>query len=269
MAEPARTPRAFFEVAGDLFIPRPSTASPWRAGHQNGVAIGSLLAHTLLRAEPPAEMDIARFTLDILRPAPMAPVRAEWRREREGRRTHVLEGSLIIEGVEVARASALFVRRADEGIPATPFEPPTPLPEDAPHDHQMPLSTGLESRIVQRGAAGDAPRPGRVWVRTLRRIVDGFDSHPVISAVVAADFGGNISGAFERRDWNSPNLDIAVHFFRPPRDAWILVEAEVLVLGNGSALVDSQMSDRYGAFGRSQRTLFITPATADRPMGAA
>jgi hypothetical protein len=207
MTEPADSVaplRPFFEMRDGLYVPRGSARSPWNANHQNGVAIGSLLAHTMLEAGPPEDMNIARFTLDILRPAPMAATRAVWRPLRDGRRTHLLQGSLIVGQVEVARASALFVKRADDAPPAMVFDPPVPQPEDAPEVYQMPLATGLESRLIQRGAAASDQPLGRVWVRPLRRVVDGAAAHPLISAVLASDFGGGVSSGAGRKTWNSP-----------------------------------------------------------------
>lgn len=52
-------------------------------------------------------MQLARFTLDLLRPVPMQPLAAAVRIVRDGKRSQVLEASLISDGVEVARASAL------------------------------------------------------------------------------------------------------------------------------------------------------------------
>lgn len=250
----------FFEERDGAFIPTSIAGSPWGAGQLNGVAVGALLAHTMLQAHPPQDMNIARFTLDILGRAPMAPATASWRVLRQGRRQAVLEGRLAVDGVDVARASALFVRRADEGAPATVFAPPSPLPEEAQDAAlMMPLKTGLESRILQRGAAGTDQPQGRVWVRPITSAVAGAPIDPVVAAVIASDFGGGASSGIDRTAWTSPNIDIAAHFVRPPRDAWILVEAQTLLPGNGSALVETQLSDRFGLFGQAHQILAVTP----------
>jgi acyl-coenzyme A thioesterase PaaI-like protein len=252
---------AFFEPAGDGFTPNAIAGSPWGPGQLNGVAIGGLLAHSLLAAHPPQDMNIARFTLDILGRAPMAPIQAHWRPLREGRRTTVVEGRLVVEGADVARATALFVRKAEEGGPATIFAPPDPLPQEAASaDLMMSLKTGLESRLLQRGAAGADQPLGRVWVRPITSIVAGFSVDPVAAAVIASDFGGGLSSGIDRAAWTSPNVDIAVHFVRPPRDEWVLVEAQTLLPGNGSALVETRLSDRFGLFGQAHQILAVAPA---------
>jgi acyl-coenzyme A thioesterase PaaI-like protein len=124
----------------------------------------------------------------------------------------------------------------------------------------LPLEMGLESRLIQRGAAGGDQPLGRVWVRHLAPVVAGGARHPVIAAVLAADFGGSLSSGVEREKWTSPNVDIAIHFLRPPRDEWVLVEARALLLGNGGALIESELSDRSGLFAHVNLTLVLAPA---------
>lgn len=261
MTPPALQIAPFFEQQGEAFAPNSIAGSPWGAGQLNGVAVGALLAHTMLEAHPPHGMNIARFTLDILGRAPMAPTTASWRVLREGRRQAVLEGRLSAGGVDVARAVAVFVRQADDGAPATVFAPPSPLPEaalDAPL--MMSLKTGLESHILQRGVAGSDQPLGRVWVRPITPVVAGAEIHPIIAAVVAGDFGGGLSSGVDRTAWLSPNVDVAIHFVRPPREAWVLVESQTMLTGNGAGLVDTRLSDRFGVFGRAHQVLAVSPA---------
>jgi hypothetical protein len=264
MTEPS-SKRPFFETRDGLFVPTGLAGSPWGPGQLNGVAVGMLLAQTMIEAHPPEGMNIARFNFDILGRAPMAPLAARWRMVREGRRQAVLEGVLSADGVDVAKANALFVRRADEGAPATVFAPPTPQPDevlDAPL--MMPLRTGLESRLIQRGKAGSDQPLGRVWVRPLTPAITGAEIHPIIAAVAAADFAGGLSAGLDRAAWLSPNVDIALQFVRPPRDAWVLVESETLLAGNGSGLVDARLSDRHGPFGRAHQVLAVSPVPRAR-----
>jgi acyl-coenzyme A thioesterase PaaI-like protein len=262
--QPSATEVPFFELENGAHAPYPIARSPWREGYQNGLAIGGLLAHTLLEAELPEGMDLARFTMDILRPAPMAPTHARWRTVREGRRTGVLEGVLTIGGADVARATALFVRRSDHGAPPTPYGPPDMPPEAAPREYMLPKGMGLESRLIGKGVPNTAQPVGRVWVRQDTPIVGGGACHPLIAAVQAADFAGSLASGIDREAWTSPNIDIAVHFLRQPRDEWVLVEATALAPGNGSTLVETQLSDRSGLFAHAHVTLVVSPSDPAR-----
>lgn len=269
MTGPALQIAPFFEERDGAFVPNSIAGSPWGAGQLNGVAVGALLAHTMIEAHPPEGMNIARFTLDIIGRAPMAPTTASWRVLREGRRQAVLEGRLSARGVDVARAVAVFVRQADEGAPATVFAPPSPLPEAALDEPlMMSMKTGLESRLLQRGVAGSDQPLGRVWVRPITPVVAGAAIHPIVAAAVAGDFGGGLSSGVDRAAWLSPNIDIAIHFVRPPRDEWVLVEAQSMLAGNGAGLVETRLSDRFGLFGRAHQVLAVSPVPQRAEAGA-
>ncbi|MBV9511623.1 MAG: thioesterase family protein [Caulobacteraceae bacterium] len=256
------SPKPFY-VKGDdgAFHPNRNAGSPWLSGHQNGLALGGLFAQALMQAPPPEGMNIARFTLDILRPAPMAPTVASWTRLRDGRRTSAMTGRLVAGGVETAVASALFVRKPEDGVPGTPSPIPAILPEDAPDEFMLPLKTGLEARLIRRGAAHDLTT-GACWVRSLSRLDADTPLHPIVAVVMACDFGVGLSSGLDRQAWSSPSLDLAIHFIRSPRDEWTLIEADTLMPGNGAALVDMRLSDRFGLFGRANLTMAVFPGGA-------
>jgi len=246
------------------FAPDWIARSPWREGVQNGLAVGGLMAHIMLEARPPEGMNIARFTMDILRPAPMATTRAVWKTLRDGRRTIVMEGVLLAgDDTEVARATALFVRRAVEGAPATRFPPPDIHPDDAPREYMLPRGMGLESRLIQKGTPSTPQPKGRVWVRQDAPTVADGAMHPIVCAVQAADFAGSLSSGIDREKWLSPNVDIAIHFVRPPHQEWVLVESEALLLGNGAVTVEAQLNDLDGLFAHSHVTLVTTAVSAN------
>ena len=73
---------------------------------------------------------LARVTYELLRPVPVGPVEIQAEVTRPGRRVQLLEGSIFAGGVEVVRARALQVQRADAGTGgATEDTPPPPGPE--------------------------------------------------------------------------------------------------------------------------------------------
>src|SRR6185437_7139019 len=58
---------------------------------------------------------VARLTVDFLRPVPLRPLTVVRRIVREGKRIQVMEASLLADGLEVARCSALRLRLVDLG----------------------------------------------------------------------------------------------------------------------------------------------------------
>ena len=251
MTEPAVAAVAFFTGKDGAYEPGLNARSLQDGGLQSGNALGGLLAHTLLESGLAENLLLARFTVDFLGPASTAPLRADWRRLRDGRRTAVREGTLKVAEREVARATALLVRPGD-GPPAASFVPPSPPPEGASPVMPSP-QTGLEARLVGRGAVGGAEPTGRLWVRQLAPIVAGAAPHPLVAAVLAAGLAGaRLAGVGPEV---SSNVDVAIHFVRPARGAWILAEAEALWPGEGGGVVTGQLSDRQGLFAQLCQTL--------------
>jgi hypothetical protein len=253
---PDHEPKPLYRPDGGGFAPTSLSASPWQADAQNGVSLGALMAHTLGVQANPEGAYLARFTLDILRPAPRALTRVVWRVARAGRRVRLLEGELEAGGVIAARASALFVAPDGPAPPALALVPPAIPPEEAPPRPLNPRESGLESRLIQRGQPSEGVKLS-LWVRVKAPIVPGAWASPITTAIAAADTGGAALGDYGAA-WNFPNLDIAVHFARAPHGDWVHVDAEAMVLGNGTAVINHRLSDRQGAFARGHQTLFLT-----------
>src|SRR5262245_43085246 len=125
---------AFYVADGDSFVPTPFTRGPWDPQAQHAGPPAALLARAIERLDPDGETQVARFTLEILRPIPLTPLRAQARLARPGRRVQLAEASLLDERGEVARASAWQIRRSDQPVPEAGHEQvPFDLPDDAPH----------------------------------------------------------------------------------------------------------------------------------------
>src|SRR5690606_18917881 len=71
-------------------------------------------------------MLLARLTVDLFRPVPRAPLGVAARLVRESRRLRLLEASLLHDGAEIGRASALALATAEVTIPEAARIPPPP-----------------------------------------------------------------------------------------------------------------------------------------------
>ncbi|UUT36046.1 thioesterase family protein [Microbacterium elymi] len=56
---------------------------------------------------------------------------------------------------------------------------------------------------------------------------------------------------------NYPNLDLTVHLFRLPRDAWIGFDTEVSIGADGIGLTRAALHDADGPIGASAQTLTV------------
>ena len=81
-------PLAFFERDGDYFRPTVLTRGPWRPEHQHGGPPAALMARAIEGAAGEADsLQLARFTIDFVRPVPIEPLTVRVEQVRDGRRT--------------------------------------------------------------------------------------------------------------------------------------------------------------------------------------
>lgn len=248
---------SYYVPDGDGFRPLLPAQSPWDTRHQSGVAIAGLLMHALEALPSAGPMQITRFTLDILRPAPMAVVSVHASVVRDGTRIQNLRAELRSGADPVARAIAVRVREAATPVAGARHAPLLPLAEapNRPLVRRDPQRAGVETRLIQGGLTKSGP--GAAWIRPGRSLLPGVPASPLVAAAMASDLGLGISAVFDSRAWSFANVDLAIHFIRPPRGEWIHLAAETHASGNGLALVNSILCDEEGEVARAHQTLFV------------
>jgi Thioesterase-like superfamily len=253
-----------FRLKGDLAFPSAHAAGPWDPRLQHGSAAASLVVRAAQRLAAAVPMRVARTTIDLMRPVPLAPLSVRGRVVREGRRIQVVEVVLCAGEVEVVRASVLKVRAAELSLPPqATAAPPVPPPPEAGHKPaeltgmRNPFLTGLSMRVI-RGAFR-SPGPAAVWFRAVRPIVEGEAISPAIRAAIAADFCNGISSVLDFDAWTFINGDLTLSLARDPVDEWILLEAETWLAPNGGGIAAGRLADRAGHFGRAVQSLVVEP----------
>jgi Thioesterase-like superfamily len=108
--DPVEQHGALFRRDGEGFAPTPLGRGPWDPHALHGGAPSALLAYLLSRHDPGPASFVARLTIELLRPVPLAPLQVAARTIRPGKKVQWLEGALLHDGREVARATALRLR---------------------------------------------------------------------------------------------------------------------------------------------------------------
>jgi hypothetical protein len=222
-----------------------------------------LLGRELERLPGGERFQVARVTLEILRPVPIGPVRVEAEVVRPGRSVQMIEASLLGEEGELMRARAWRIRSAGIEIPddvvTTP--PPPPGPEDGskPEFFSTGQSVGYHTAMEWRSVAGGfrEPGPATVWMRMGCRLVAGEEPTPLQRTLAAADVGNGISAVLDWRRYVFINVDLSVHLERMPQGEWICVDAVTLPQPNGIGTAESVLSDERGRIGRAAQALLI------------
>lgn len=258
-------PDAVFHLDGDRAVPTELARGPWSPDAQHGGAPAALLARTVERFEPGPADFVARMTIELLRPVPLAPLTVRARTLRPGKRVQLVEASLLDDDVEVVRATALRLRTADLALPV-----PEPAPLDLPPpdassafqirfdpDRELPL--GFWKAVELRQARGSWMESGAatVWFRLQVAVVAGEEPSPFQRVAAAADFGNGVSAALERGKYLFINPDLTIYLHRPPVGEWVALDAFTFAEANGVGVAESALSDEQGRIGRSVQALLV------------
>jgi hypothetical protein len=232
---------ALFLVDGPLLVPTILTQGPWDPRAQHGGPVCAVLAWAAEQVPTLAPMRFARLTFDLVRPAPLEPLRVTTAVRREGKRVQLVEAILLHGEVEVARAVALRVRIGDSDDPGVtdhprrpddrPPRPPQPglgwyprgraqlfRPEDLP---------GFLRALELDRVAGEHGQgaPATTWFRLTVPVVEGVETSPVVRLCAAADFTSATASYLDASVWSPVNPDVTVHVLREPVGEWIAVDA--------------------------------------------
>jgi len=260
-------PDALFRPDGDRFIPHDLTRGPWAPDAMHGGPVAALLARAVERVETPGPMQGARLTVELLRPVRLVPLTVETRVLRPGKKVQWVEGRLLADGTEVARATLLRIRTAEIPWPARTAGGSTALPfpgpeagtaVSAPWSRDYPPayhSTATEHRVI-RGTWG-ALGPSTDWVRLRLPIVPDETPSPLQRVAAVADFGNGISSAlpFESHRFINPDLTITLH--RLPATEWVCLDATTYPEPHGVGVAESIVYDERGRIGHAAQTLLL------------
>ena len=253
---------AIYKVEGATIQTSAFAGGPWDPKLQHGAAPSSLICWAVERLPSPAPMRVARLTVDLMRPVPVAPLTVETEILREGRKIQLVAVRLLADGKEVVRATELRIRRQDEVLPVDrPFPPlDLPPPEDGADAMGGAMSTtpflsGLEMRNVK--GAFNIPGPAAIWYRASRPIVDGAELSPLMRAVITADFCNGTSAFLSFKHWTFINADLTLSLAREPVGEWILLDAETWGGPDSIGIAAARLADRDGYFGRAVQSVLF------------
>jgi hypothetical protein len=203
-------------------------------------------------------MRIARVTIDLMRPVPVAPLTLESEVLREGRKIQLCAIRLRAGNIGVVSANVLKIKTQALKLPpeAGDIALELPGPDQAREEAPSFSSSAFVTGISMRGRFG-VPGPGAIWYRADRPLVEGAAVSQAMRAVVAADFCNGTSAVLDFEQWTFLNADLTVSFAREPIGEWILLDAESWIGPDGAGLAMARLADVKGYFGRAVQSLVI------------
>lgn len=274
-----RLSRPLYEFDGTRYVPSPDTQGPWSPEAQHGGPPAGLVATLLQDFDGGAEMLLARTTVELLRPVPLAPLAARVRIVRPGKKVQLVEASLWVNGepdtpgaTEVVRGVGLRLRRGSAD--ATELVGHAAVvnaevnaaaaistdPSEGERQEFDPDERGFHARAVElrftKGALR-SPGPGTMWARLLHPILGVEPTRGVPLAVTLSDFGNAVSSVVDMESWSFINADLTVSLFRDPVGEWMGLDSLTQVSRLGVGQASSALHDSSGPIGRANASLLL------------
>lgn len=253
----------FLPVGGDRYLATRHTAGPWSANDQHMGPPSALLTRELERGAPGADADLARLTVEILGPVPVAELSIRSWVERPGRSVRLTGAELVAGGRPVARAWAWWLARTDTTAVVAGQAPPLPPVDESKAGAVWPegwLRGYLDAMewIELRGGLRE-PGAATVWARQLVALVDGEEPSGLQRLMAVADSGNGVSNRLDLRRWLFINSELTVHVWRVPTGEWIGLDADTAIGPNGVGAATSALHDATGHVGRGAQALLVRP----------
>src|SRR6476646_8516666 len=101
---------AIYRVDGNHVVTSPDAAGPWDPRMQHGSAPAALAVRAAEAIPAPVPMRIARVTVDLMRPVPVAPLTLQTEVLRAGRKIQLCAVRLLADGAVAVGATVLKIK---------------------------------------------------------------------------------------------------------------------------------------------------------------
>ncbi|MBX9921768.1 MAG: thioesterase family protein [Mycolicibacterium frederiksbergense] len=256
-------PTAYYTTDGDDFIPTSIARGPW-GETISGNVLGGLLGYVIDRGYGDPDLQPARLTVDLFRPAALAPLTIRAEPIRTGRRIRVVDAQAVQGGEVVGRASVVLLRRgpaAPTRIWTTPVDIPAPPgPDRVPTDAPMQLvahGAGSSSDLSAWRHTG----PKHIWLQNVAPLVEGQPMTPFARAAMAGDVVSSLTH-FGPDGLLYINADYTLTLSRLPEGPEIGLSALTHYSDAGVATGTATLFDRHGPIGSGIATALLSPGFA-------
>jgi hypothetical protein len=222
----------------------------------------ALLVRALEQLPSAAPMLLARVTVEILGPVPVAELTVTAGVERPGRAVELLGAELSAEGRPVARARAWRHVRSDTAALAVGVDEKLAPPQDGDVMYRPDSwGAGYLDAMRWRALVGHLGKPGpaTVWAQQGVDLVAGEQPTGLQRLFVVADSGNGVSSRMDPHEWLFINSELTVHLYREPAGEWIALDATTAIGPDGVGTAFSVLHDLDGPVGRGAQALLVRP----------
>jgi len=252
----------------EWIVPTDLARGPWDPGACHGGPPTAMLARALERALP--HLRLARISVDLGRPVPMAGFRVETEIVRAGRATGNTRAVLVDgDGNQRAAATGMHVAVASQPVFESALDNSgVALPTSAETEPgEFPMGPAVHDRIgfIQavevRYPRGEDNGPGATTLMmSTVPIVAGEEPTPFQRICPLADCGNALSRHAEPSEVQFLNTDLVIALHRDPVGAWLGTRVVSQWQPTGVGLADALLFDDHGSVGRALQTMLLRPA---------
>ena len=260
---------ALFQQDGEYYHPSETSGSPWGLLSLHGGAPTALMLTAMQDRFCSEEMQLVRFSVDLFRSVPMAPLRMRCKTVRDGKRVKMFDVSLFAEDIEVCRASGLVLQKTEVEIPDYVHRDIS-LPDHIRQglDQELVIGIGPEHRMFEGPSTPGLHKcipmkpvflnmgvgHGCSWAKLPVPVIEGRDSNSLDTVAVLADFANGFAQVHLNEDMGFINADLVVNLFRMPESEWLCIDARAFPQSTGLSMVETVLYDESGMIGRATQS---------------
>jgi hypothetical protein len=227
----------------------------------HGRLLGGLAARQIEHDFAQPGWRVSRLTVDLFRPAAMAPVQIATSVVRQGRKVQIVDALMTCDGHDVGRVTALMLVTA-QNPPGTIWRPsrqPWPDPEslDVPTDGTgAKEDDGWLFRVVEGGMG--TGEHSRVWTNDTVCLVDDEPMSPLVRAAVSGDIACPLANTSDQ-GLHYINADYTMLFARYPVGDWVGIDVVQQLQSDGISIASADLVDERGPFSTSSGSSLVRP----------
>ncbi len=262
-----------FRQEGNVLLPSALCVGPWYPGTQHGSTMLLMAAIAAEQFPSAIPRQIARLTVDMMKAAPVAPIKCVTSVRKGGRYMEVLDISLFAEEEECVRASALRFRVDDVPVPPQfkSMDVPPALPPAMPFDlfahamHRDGFHHAIEIRVDV------AACPAIMWIRLVHPVLPTMFATPLLRVALAADWTYSIPNivnhvvnreGFSNKSFYGINPDTTINLHRQLEGEWVGIQPHCTFDDFGAGTVVGQILDSRGPVGFCTQSVLIRGSDA-------
>jgi hypothetical protein len=252
----------YVPLGGDRYRPTAYTVGPWSPDSQHVGPPSALLTRQFERSAPGPDTTLARLTVEILGPVPVAELAVRAWVERPGRSVRLTGAELTVGERPVLRAWAWWLSATDTaGVVAGAPSPLPPVaagrPFELPQGWQSGYLDAMEWVSIEGRFGEDGP--AKLWGRQRVLTVDGEQPSPLQRLMALADNGNGASSRLDIEKWLFINTELTVHVWRAPVGEWMGLDADSALGPTGVGVARTTLFDSTGSVGFGMQSLLVRP----------